>query len=146
MTAAVPGWPPVSSTIVAPSGADFDTRSLAINPVAPTLCSTTTGCFRRSDSLCPRKRLMMSVLPPAASSRCSASASASIIARKRRDSSSRMACLILSIGSAIGDGVLEDADLVDLDLDPVARLHPERRVAPGADAAGCPGHQHVAGS
>ena len=37
--------------MVVPSGADFDTASLAIRPVAPTFCSTTTGCFSRSDEL-----------------------------------------------------------------------------------------------
>src|SRR6266852_4639209 len=36
------------------------------------------------------------------------------------------------ISLAIGNAVLEDADLVDLDLDLVAGLHPDRRIAPGA--------------
>src|SRR5882672_5332145 len=45
---------------------------------------------------------------------------------------------------AIGDRVLEDADLVDLDLDLVAGLHPDRRVAARADAAGRAGDEHVA--
>src|SRR3954462_5749025 len=48
-------------------------------------------------------------------------------------------------GSAVGDRVLEDADLVDLDFDLVARLHPQWRIAPRADAAGRAGDQHVAG-
>src|SRR3954463_6990140 len=48
-------------------------------------------------------------------------------------------------GSAVGDRVLEDADLVDLDFDLVAGLHPQRRIAARADAAGRAGDQHVAG-
>src|SRR5438874_12152550 len=46
--------------------------------------------------------------------------------------------------SAVGDRVLEDADLVDLDLDLVAGLHPDRRVAARAGAAGRAGDEHVA--
>ena len=64
ITAAVPGWPPVSSTIVCPSGGAFATASFAMRPVPPTFCSTTSGCFSRSASFCPRKRLTRSVLPP----------------------------------------------------------------------------------
>src|SRR6478736_2152 len=75
----------------------------------------------------------------------SAAASASIIARKRRDSSSRIVAVAFSRWSAIGDPVLEDADLVDLDLHPVAGLHPDRRGAARADAARRAGDQHVAG-
>src|SRR4051794_15594627 len=82
---------------------------------------------------------------PSARSASSVTASASIMARKRRDSSSRMVCLTLSMGSAIGDAVFEDADLVDLDLHLVAGLHPERRRAARAHAAWRSRHQHVAG-
>src|SRR5438105_4625112 len=46
--------------------------------------------------------------------------------------------------SAVGDRVLEDADLVDLDLDLVAGLHPDGRVAPRADAAWRAGDEHIA--
>src|SRR4051812_13336766 len=46
--------------------------------------------------------------------------------------------------SAVGDGVLQDADLVDLHFHLVAGLHPHRRVAARADAAGRAGNQHVA--
>src|SRR3954471_19168741 len=79
-----------------------------------------------------------------ARSASSVTASASIIARKRRDSSSRMVCLTLSMGSAIGDAVFEDADLVDLDLDLVAGLHPQRRGATCAHAAWRARHEHIA--
>src|SRR5918999_684030 len=47
--------------------------------------------------------------------------------------------------SAIGDAVLEDADLVDLDLDLVAGLHPYRGIPARADATGRARDQHVAG-
>src|SRR4051794_30491589 len=79
-----------------------------------------------------------------ARSASSATASASIMARKRRDSSSRIVCLMLSIGSAVRDAVLEDADLVDLDLHLVAGLHPQRRGATRAHAAWRARHQNVA--
>src|SRR3954465_3589089 len=80
---------------------------------------------------------------PSARSASSVTASASIIARKRRDSSSRMVCLTLSMGSAVRDAVFEDADLVDLDLHLVAGLHPEGRCAARAYAAWRSRHQHV---
>jgi hypothetical protein len=60
------GWPPVRSTRVWPSGAALATASCAMTPVAPTFCSTTTGCPRRSCSRCASRRDTMSVLPPGA--------------------------------------------------------------------------------
>src|SRR5260221_7235454 len=47
--------------------------------------------------------------------------------------------------SAVRNRVFQYADLVDLDLHLVAGLHPDRRRAPRADAAGSAGDQHVAG-
>ncbi len=44
----------------------------------------------------------------------------------------------------IRDRVAEQADAVDFDLDHVAGLHPERRIALGAHASRCPCHDHVA--
>src|SRR5688572_30586849 len=43
------------------------------------------------------------------------------------------------------DRVLEDADAVDLDADPIAALQIFRRIESDADAAGCPGGDDVAG-
>src|SRR4029077_5750364 len=44
----------------------------------------------------------------------------------------------------VGDAVAQKPDPVDLDLDDISRLHPKRRRAPGPDAAGRAGHDHVA--
>src|SRR3954468_14557053 len=57
---------------------------------------------------------------------------------------SLLSAMAISPGLTVGNRVLEDAGLVDLDLDLVAGLHPERGIAPRADAAGRAGDQHVA--
>src|SRR5690606_41501153 len=49
-----------------------------------------------------------------------------------------------SVRRLIDDGIRERADAADLDLDDVSGLHPERRVAGGADAARRTGRDHVA--
>src|SRR3954468_19090137 len=57
---------------------------------------------------------------------------------------SLLSAMAISPGLTVGDRILENADLVDLDLDLVAGLHPERGGAPRAHAARRAGDQHVA--
>src|ERR1700679_3007292 len=44
----------------------------------------------------------------------------------------------------VGDAVAQQPDPVDLDLDHIARFHPQRRGAAGADATRRSRHDHVA--
>src|SRR5688572_30774504 len=141
--AAAVEWPAVARSSVWPSGAAFATRSEPITPPAPGLFSTTTGWPRSGESCCATTRATVSELPPGGKPTTMRTARSGYDCAWAAAATSS-AAIPAATRLIIGDGVLEDADLVDLDLNVVAGLHPDRRGAPRADSARRAGDDHVA--